>query len=119
MVKNKKLETREKNNVVAKEEKPKKKNKNLIVIIIIIVILALGGVYFSSIKDNKNNKEKKEETISNDPLEVMTSSIEDFDLTFLTLEEGEKNKIYSPLSIKYALAMLNEGAKRNYKRTNR
>ena len=99
MEKNKKLKTKEKNNVVAKEEKSNKKNKNLIVIIIVIVILALGGVYFSSIKDNKNNKEKKEETISN------------FDLTFLTLEEGEKNKIYSPLSIKYALAMLNEGAK--------
>ena len=111
MEKNKKLKTKEKNNVVAKEEKSNKKNKNLIVIIIVIVILALGGVYFSSIKDNKNNKEKKEEAISNDPLEVMTSSIEDFDLTFLTLEEGEKNKIYSPLSIKYALAMLNEGAK--------
>lgn len=111
MEKNKKLKTKEKNNVVAKEEKSNKKNKNLIVIIIVIVILALGGIYFSSIKDNKNNKEKKEEAISNDSLEVMTSSIEDFDLTFLTLEEGEKNKIYSPLSIKYALAMLNEGAK--------
>ena len=38
------------------------------------------------------------------------NSLEDFDLFFLQLENEKKNKIYSPLSIKYALEMLEEGA---------
>lgn len=96
-----------------KEEKSKKKNKNLIVIIIIIVLLALLGAYFILTKGNKNNGK---DVISNEPKKVSAyrmsgNSIEDFDLAFLMLESGEKNKLYSPLSIKYALAMLSEGAK--------
>ena len=96
-----------------KEEKSKKKNKNLIVIIIIIVLLALLGAYFVL---TKGNKENKKDVISNEPKKVSAyrmsgNSIEDFDLAFLMLESGEKNKLYSPLSIKYALAMLSEGAK--------
>lgn len=96
-----------------KEEKSKKKNKNLIVIIIIIVLLALLGAYFVLTKGNKDNKK---DVISNEPKKVSAyrmsgNSIEDFDLAFLMLESGEKNKLYSPLSIKYALAMLSEGAK--------
>ena len=35
--------------------------------------------------------------------------LEQFDLYFLQLENGKQNKIYSPLSIKYALEMLEEG----------
>ena len=38
------------------------------------------------------------------------SLVEDFDLYFLQLENKKENKIYSPLSIKYALKMLEEGA---------
>ena len=41
----------------------------------------------------------------------MNKSLENFDLYFLQLENTKENKIYSPLSIKYALAMLQEGAK--------
>lgn len=36
--------------------------------------------------------------------------IQDFDFSFLKLENTEKNKVYSPISIKYTLAMLSEGA---------
>ena len=39
----------------------------------------------------------------------------DLDLAFLKLEENKKNLIYSPLSIKYALKMLDEGANGNTK----
>ena len=39
------------------------------------------------------------------------NSLENFDLRFLQLETNNKNVIYSPLSIKYALQMLSEGAK--------
>lgn len=38
------------------------------------------------------------------------SSMSDFDFTFLRLQDEGKNVIYSPLSIKYALAMLSDGA---------
>ena len=38
------------------------------------------------------------------------NSIEKFDFAFLQLNNQVENKVYSPLSIKYALAMLNEGA---------
>ena len=38
------------------------------------------------------------------------NSLENFDLAFLKIENEAKNKVYSPLSIKYALEMLAEGA---------
>ncbi len=37
------------------------------------------------------------------------NQLQEFDLSFLKLENEESNKIYSPLSIKYALEMLSEG----------
>jgi len=37
----------------------------------------------------------------------------DFDFTFLKLENEKKNMLYSPLSIEYALNMLQEGADKN------
>ena len=42
---------------------------------------------------------------------MSSNSLEKFDLYFLQLENAKKNAIYSPLSIKYALAMLQEGTK--------
>ena len=41
---------------------------------------------------------------------MSSNSLEKFDLSFLKLENKEANKIYSPLSIKYTLAMLSEGS---------
>ncbi len=35
----------------------------------------------------------------------------DFDIAFLKMDNEASNKVYSPLSIKYVLMMLNEGAK--------
>jgi len=37
----------------------------------------------------------------------------DFDFSFLKIENNKKNMLYSPLSIKYALKMLQEGASNN------
>ncbi|OUM59772.1 Non-catalytic module family DOC2 [Piromyces sp. E2] len=39
--------------------------------------------------------------------------ISDFDFTFLKMENNKENMLYSPLSIKYALQMLKEGAAKN------
>lgn len=92
----------------------------LILRIIVILLLVLGifvGAYFL----NNKNKEKeptsqKEENVTSQMKEVLGSyrltnnDLNDFDLYFMQLENNEKNMVYSPLSIKYALGMLEEGA---------
>lgn len=50
-----------------------------------------------------------DDTIDNEPI-VVDNKVKDFDLAFLKLENKETNLIYSPLSIKYCLAILSEGA---------
>ena len=112
------------------ENVPKKSNKGLIITIVSIVVVILIGVLlvmFLSNEDEKNNnvkeqnptqttEEKKEETIEtpaekyNGKYTITKNSIDNFDLAFLKLENNKKNMIYSPLSIKYALGMLMQGA---------
>ena len=41
---------------------------------------------------------------------ITKNELDDFDLVFLQLENNNKNVVYSPLSIKYSLGMLMEGA---------
>lgn len=53
---------------------------------------------------NGGDKENESEYMISD------HSLDDFDLCFLKLENKPVNKIYSPLSIKYALKMLEEAA---------
>lgn len=96
------------------EKKPtKKKNVTLIAVLIaciVILLIAIICVLLSS-KDDKT----KSDIISNDSKEyrsdykIKGNSLDDFDLYFMKLENKEANKIYSPLSIKYALEMLAEG----------
>lgn len=98
-----------------------KKGNKFAVIILILLLLAAGGlcVFFapSLLKDSKKDKNKK--TIETDSKKYASeyrlsgNGLEDFDLYFLQLENEAKNKVYSPLSIKYALAMLNEGTSGN------
>ena len=85
------------------------KNKKIIIITTIIVLL----ISISIILFVKFNKEKKYD----DPIikekavySIKSNSLEPFDLYFLQLENKKENKVYSPLSIKYALSMLAEGA---------
>ena len=107
---------------------PSGKKYNIIIIIIILLLIAVGGAiyYFVSnnsevtppkdLNENKENNEESnnssEESNDNDYLayQIKDNSINDFDLQFLKLENNNKNIIYSPLSIKYALEMLKEGA---------
>ncbi len=93
----------------------KKKKKTIITTFIVILILILCGIlayYFLFLK--KDNGKNKNQNVNNIILEseyeMSGNELEDFDLTFLKLENNEENMIYSPLSIKYALAMLAEGA---------
>ncbi len=117
VVETQKEETNEKDKVAKKipeQKSKKKKGKVALIILLIVILLSVAGVgsYLFIIKD----KIKKTEKIKKDKEEVYSeyrmsgNSLEKFDLAFLKLENEEKNKVYSPLSIKYALEMLSEGA---------
>lgn len=68
----------------------------LIFLLILTVILTviIGYLYFKLNNDNQEQYEYK--------------NFSEFDLSFLKLENKKENKIYSPLSIKYALKILEE-----------
>lgn len=107
-----------------KEEKavnnsPKKDNKSIkkliiigavsfvaIVVLLLLIALILGGV-----KNKESGKTKKADTakVVYNENTIKGNSLDDFDINFLNLENEEINKVYSPLSIKYALSMLSEG----------
>lgn len=97
----------------------KEKNKLKIVIILVITIILIASVVacvimFSKGKAKENNEvahsleSVEEPEISSQAREQAMNS--DFALKFLKLENNKQNMIYSPLSIKYALKMLEEGA---------
>jgi len=96
-----------------KKDNKKKKKVSKLFIFLILIIAICTGIFFGYKEFFKDSNEKVK--VKKDKKKVETSyrmsgnSIEDFDLYFLKLENEKVNKIYSPLSIKYALAMLNEG----------
>lgn len=96
-----------------------KDNKlKIIVVVGFVLIILLGIILFLFFnKDDKNDDtENNTENINmNSPYRITGNDLEDFDLYFLQLENEETNKVYSPLSIKYALEMLAEGANNNTK----
>ncbi|ORX77271.1 cellulosomal serpin precursor [Anaeromyces robustus] len=63
------------------------------------------------IKDNCESIVKEEDSINNNSTDI--SSNNDFEFAFLKIENKKKNMLYSPLSIEYALKMLQEGANNN------
>ena len=87
------------------------------ILIFIIILLIAGMVALATYYKNqdlakiesKPNNTNTTDTKQAFKYALKSNSLEDFDLRFLQLENEKKNKIYSPLSIKYALAMLNEG----------
>jgi len=95
-----------------KEEISSVKHNNKIVILIIIAIslITIVTIFMINNKDNEdeNNYEINSE-IKKSAYWISSNSLEAFDLYFLQLENEQVNKVYSPLSIKYALEMLEEG----------
>ena len=85
----------------------------ILAVILVLVLIGCVGAYFllmqkpSDKKDNKTPDDKKKEVSS---YRLSGNDLSDFDLRFLQIENKEKNVVYSPLSIKYALAMLKDGA---------
>lgn len=105
------MESDVKNNEVAIP--PKKSKKGLVAIIIICLVLIIGIIILLMMllgkdDDSKKGQEKDKTEIANKS-RINSNGLEDFDIEFLKIENKEENKAYSPLSIKYALAMLKEG----------
>ncbi len=98
---------------IPNKQSSKKENKKTTIILIVsvaIVVLALiAGIFFAIM----NGNEKSEGTVKSKGKKssywISGNSLEPFDLYFLQLENEKQNKVYSPLSIKYALEMLEEG----------
>lgn len=99
-----------------KDNKKKKKSKLLIVLILVILIIVAVVVLFvlPSKKETTKTDTKPKQVFSK--YRMTGNYLQNFDLYFLQLENEEKNKVYSPLSIKYALEMLAEGADENTKK---
>lgn len=75
-------------------------------VLLIIFIIMLPFV----VRAEDINNDVLETNGQNNRLTITKNGLDNFDLEFLKLENKEKNKIYSPLSIKYALGMLMTGA---------
>ena len=91
------------------EEKDIKAKKTIFVIVILFFIVS---ICFTAFLINKRIEKVKPDNISNDSttynsaFRMNDNSLNDFDLYFLKMENSRENKVYSPLSIKYALGML-------------
>jgi len=97
---------------IPQEPQPKKSRKKLVIIatIIILIILGAAGTALALVlNQNHSDNNSHDDSSTNLP----SSQISDFDLAFL--QNDTTNQLYSPLSIKYALAMLEAGASGNSK----
>lgn len=93
--------------------KPHKMSKAPIIVLTVIITALLTSIAVCLVLAIilKNNAGKpQEEYISDDPsANIEPVSLDDFELKFLQLEKAnDKNIVYSPLSIKYALGMLSD-----------
>lgn len=108
----------EQETVVPENQKIDKKNTVFMTICasVLIAFIVLGiasiTIYDKKMGPNKPKEKTKKAEVENKSTasyRLSGNGLEDFDLYFLQLENKQANVIYSPLSIKYALAMLNEG----------
>ncbi len=102
----------------------------IIIITIMIILIALILIFNKNKNQvshsNYNHRDYDynipDENISditennNNPNIEYLNSNNDFDINFLKLESNKQNLIYSPLSIKYGLNLLNDGANGNTKK---
>ncbi len=85
-----------------------KKKSVFIIVFVLLVIIALVCLFIFLFSGNKDSQNKNIHT--NSVYRISGNNLESFDFYFLQLENERENKVYSPLSIKYALGMLAEGA---------
>ena len=100
------------------QEKKELKIKFKAAVILFVILLIILIVTFFLLINRKTNisEETNASNITNSNV-INNETIEqsNFSVNFLKLENSNQNMIYSPLSIKYALKMLNEGANGNTK----
>ena len=105
-----------------KNERGTVKIITIIEVLLIIIVMLFGVVIWLKIsnQENENIIANQNVATSNEVTEKTTTSqttqnIDNntLDFSFLKMENEENNMIYSPLSIKYALKMLQEGADGN------
>lgn len=98
-----------------------KKTKVIIIALLLIIIAVVGCVlgyqYMNKEKDTEDVATEKKEERQEEKKETKKMSeyqidegLSNFDLSFLKMENQKENLVYSPLSIKYALGMLEEAA---------
>lgn len=92
---------------ITAQKSPRKKITLIILIIVFVVLAIIAIACLVSLAYNRTIEEESipEPTANSEPV-----SLDDFDFRFLRLEDNGNNIIYSPLSIKYALAMLSDAA---------
>ena len=99
---------------VKETQVPKEKDDKSKLLIMILAIIILVFAILAVTIPNLIKKEEEKTVIVDKPelkseYRMAGNNLQDFDINFLKLENKEVNKIYSPLSIKYALEMLSEG----------
>ena len=104
-------ETKENNAQGSKEVSSENKKKSTVTLICaIVIVICLLAIVMIIFLNGKKKTEVAEKTVKKSEYRMSGNDLSDFDLYFMQLEKEEQNKIYSPLSIKYALAMLKEGS---------
>ena len=108
----------EQKNIVEGKDKGKGGKKFGIILLVLLALACIGGgiFYYLTNKDTTSTKVDTNTKKYRSEYRINSNGLENFDLYFLKLENEEKNKVYSPLSIKYALEMLGEGAGGNSKK---
>lgn len=96
-----------------------------VIVLILLVVIIIAGVLF--VISNKNNDSKGSQVEERNTIQTESKQTDiksdtktdysntDLSFKFLKMENKKENMIYSPLSIRYALQMLNEGANSNTK----
>ena len=103
-------------NVAIDSDFSKKSTKIMVIFIIVLAVLIFGGLTTIFILSNIFNQKSAEPIVDIEQetekygISISGNGLNDFDLAFLKIEnDDETNIVYSPLSIKYALTMLNDG----------
>ena len=80
------------------------------IILILLIILLVIWLVMNPNKKSKPDISQVSPVIASTEYRMTGNSLDNFDLYFLSLNNNKSNIVYSPLSIKYTLEMLSEGA---------
>jgi len=92
--------------------------KTLIIGLSALLVIAISLVATFVVNNSDQSIGKTEDNKAGTEIDTLTpyaghriigNNLNDFDLDFLKMASAEENLLYSPLSIKYALSMLNDG----------